>query len=153
MGDNYCASEHYPSFCFFIFKKHNVSQTEFCLRLQVEPTWLGPIDRVSPYLRLPAPSRVESYVTTDVQSASLSWNEAPIWGFRPDFITVRQLQACWYGALSLTRGQICRLKLPLVLASAVNLGSESRGSCDHILLSQIRDSTLYINQAYTLCES
>jgi hypothetical protein len=28
---------------------------------------------------------VESYVTTDGQSASLSWNKAPIWGLRPDF--------------------------------------------------------------------
>jgi hypothetical protein len=27
----------------------------------------------------------ESYVTTDGQSASLSWNKAPIWGSRPDF--------------------------------------------------------------------
>jgi hypothetical protein len=27
----------------------------------------------------------ESYVTTDGQSASLSWNKAPIWGLRPDF--------------------------------------------------------------------
>jgi hypothetical protein len=26
-----------------------------------------------------------SYITTDGQSASLSWNKAPIWGFRPDF--------------------------------------------------------------------
>jgi hypothetical protein len=25
------------------------------------------------------------------------------------FITVRQLQACWYAALSLTRGRVCRL--------------------------------------------
>jgi hypothetical protein len=37
----------------------------------------------------------ESYVTTNGQSASLSWNKAPIWGLRPDFITVRQ-----WGALS-----------------------------------------------------
>jgi hypothetical protein len=27
-----------------------------------------------------ASGRVESYVTTDGQSASLSWNKAPIWG-------------------------------------------------------------------------
>jgi hypothetical protein len=27
----------------------------------------------------------ESYVTTDGQSARLSWNKAPIWGLRPDF--------------------------------------------------------------------
>jgi hypothetical protein len=26
-----------------------------------------------------------SYITTDDQSASLSWNKAPIWGLRPDF--------------------------------------------------------------------
>jgi hypothetical protein len=35
---------------------------------------------------------------------------------------------------------VCRLQLLLVFASAVILGSESRGTCDHILLSQIRDS-------------
>jgi hypothetical protein len=32
-------------------KKHNVSDTGFCLRPQVKPTQLGPIDRASPYLR------------------------------------------------------------------------------------------------------
>jgi hypothetical protein len=56
------------------------------------------------------------------------------------FITVRQLRVCWGGALSLTRGRVCRLQLLLVLASAVILGSESRWIRDHILLSQIRDS-------------
>jgi hypothetical protein len=30
-------------------------------------------------------SEFESYVTTDGQSASLSWHKAPIWGLRPDF--------------------------------------------------------------------
>jgi hypothetical protein len=38
---------------------------------------------------------------------------------------------------SLTRGQVCYLKLLLDLASAVILG----GTRDHILLSQIRDFT------------
>jgi hypothetical protein len=32
-----------------------------------------------------AESESESYVTTDGQSASLSWNKAHIWGLRPDF--------------------------------------------------------------------
>jgi hypothetical protein len=32
------------------FSKHNVSETGFCLRLQVKPTQLGPIDRASPCL-------------------------------------------------------------------------------------------------------
>jgi hypothetical protein len=43
------------------------------------------------------------------------------------FIAVRQLRACWFGALSLTRGRVCRLQLLLVLASAVILGSKSLG--------------------------
>jgi hypothetical protein len=35
---------------------------------------------------------------------------------------------------------VCRLQLLLTLASAVILRSESRGTHDHILMSQIRDS-------------
>jgi hypothetical protein len=81
---------------------------------------------------------LESYVTTDGQSASLSWNKAPICGLRPDFfITIWQLRVCWYGALSLTRGRVCRLQLLLALASAIILGSESRGTRIHVLLYQI----------------
>jgi hypothetical protein len=55
------------------------------------------------------------------------------------FITVRHLRVCLCGALSLTTGQVCRLQLLLVLASPVILGSESRGTREHILRSQIRD--------------
>jgi hypothetical protein len=36
-------------------------------------------------------SESESNITTDGQSASLSWNKAPIWGLR---ITARQLRVC-----------------------------------------------------------
>jgi hypothetical protein len=50
-----------------------------------------------------------------------------------------QIAVCWCGALSLTGGRVCRLKLLQVLASAIILGSGSRGTNDHILLSQIRD--------------
>jgi hypothetical protein len=39
------------------------------------------------------------------------------------------------------RGWVCRLQLLLVLASTVILRSESRGTHDHILLSQIRYSS------------
>jgi hypothetical protein len=53
------------------------------------------------------------------------------------FITVRQLRVCSCGALSLTRGRVCRLQLLLAHASAVILGSESRGTRDRILLSPI----------------
>jgi hypothetical protein len=54
-----------------------------------------------------------------------------------------QLNTCGYSpyvTFSLTRGLVCRLQLLLVLASAVILRSETRGSYYHILLSQIRDS-------------
>jgi hypothetical protein len=45
-----------------------------------------------------------------------------------------------YVTSSLTRGWSCRLQLLLVLARAVILRSESRGTHNHILLSQVRDS-------------
>jgi hypothetical protein len=54
-----------------------------------------------------------------------------------------QLNTCGYGPYvtsSLRRGWVCRLQLLLILASALILRSESRGTHDHILLSQIRDS-------------
>jgi hypothetical protein len=47
-------------------------------------------------------SESESYVATDGQSASLSWNRAPIWGLWPDCITIRQLRVCWCEPLSLS---------------------------------------------------
>jgi hypothetical protein len=62
----------------------------------------------------------------------------PSGAYNQIFITVRQLRACWYGALSLTRRRICRVQLLLALASAVIFGYESRGTCGHILLPQIR---------------
>jgi hypothetical protein len=55
------------------------------------------------------PNQSQNYVTTDDQSASLSWCQAPIWGLRPDFYYCRQLRVCWCGALSLTRERVWRL--------------------------------------------
>jgi hypothetical protein len=63
----------------------------------------------------------------------------PSVAYDPIFITVGQLRVCWCGALSLTRGRVWRLQLLLALASAVILGSESLGTRDRILLSQIWD--------------
>jgi hypothetical protein len=53
-----------------------------------------------------------------------------------------QLKNCGYSPYvtsSLTRGWVCSLQLLLVLASAVILRSESRGTPDNILHVQIRD--------------
>jgi hypothetical protein len=54
-----------------------------------------------------------------------------------------QLNPCGhspYVTSSLTRRWVCHLQLLLVLASVVILGSDFRGTHDHILLPQFRDS-------------
>jgi hypothetical protein len=48
----------------------------FCLRAQVLSSQTPAQNATEP--------EPESYITTDGQSASLSWNKAPIWGLRPD---------------------------------------------------------------------
>jgi hypothetical protein len=53
------------------------------------------------------------------------------------------LRVCSCVALSLTRGRVCCLQLLLALAGAVILGSEFRGTRDHILLSQIGDFPIH----------
>jgi hypothetical protein len=80
----------------------------------------------------PMSSQSQSYVTTDGQSVSLSWSKAPIWGLRPDFYYC-QTVAGWlmWGALSDER-----TGLPFTIAAGIC----HRGTRDHILLYQIRDS-------------
>jgi hypothetical protein len=55
-------------------------------------------------------------------------------------ISFRQLHVCYFVAPSLARGRICNslYKLLLGLARAVTLGSKSRRTHDHILLSHLR---------------
>jgi hypothetical protein len=76
---------------------------------------------------------------TDGQSASLSWCQTPIWSLRPDFYYCQTVAVYWCWAFSLKRERVCRLQLLLFLSSAVILKSESRGTRDHILLTQIWD--------------
>jgi hypothetical protein len=49
----------------FIFQ--NVSETGFCLRLQVKPTQLGPINKVSPYLSLS--------LGPEIGTSSIDWTQ------------------------------------------------------------------------------
>jgi hypothetical protein len=51
-----------------------------------------------------------SYITTDGQSANLSWYQDPIWGLWPDFYHCQTIAGFWYGAPSLTRGRVCLLQ-------------------------------------------
>jgi hypothetical protein len=55
------------SIVLFLYLKHNVSETGFCLLLQVAPTELGPTDRASPYFRTPAPTQDRVYKPSTAQ--------------------------------------------------------------------------------------
>jgi hypothetical protein len=85
-------------------------------------------------------SQSQRYLTTDGQSDILSWCQANIKA-RDQFcflleIFFGQFRVCYFLAPSLTRGRVCNLLLLLLLASAVSLESEFRGTQDHILLSK-----------------
>jgi hypothetical protein len=51
----YYISGHYLLSSFNL--KNDISETGFCLRLQVKHKELGPIDRASSYLRVPVPTQ------------------------------------------------------------------------------------------------
>jgi hypothetical protein len=78
-----------------------------------------------------------SHIIIDGQSIRKSWCRAPSVAHDWIFITLWQLRSCFHGAPSLKRGQVCLLYMLLALASVVLLGSESLGTCEHLLLSQV----------------
>jgi hypothetical protein len=97
--------------------------------------------------------QIQSYLTTDVQSASLFNNQAIIWDQRPFFLSRHwklSLDTCgfffYYGVPFLTRDWVCNLQLLLGLTSLVSLGSETRGTHDHTSLSQFWDSPNLVGQ-------
>jgi hypothetical protein len=95
----------------------NYQQYSYDSYYQQPPLPMPPYSGVSPtvkYLSVVS----QSYITTDSQSASLSWCQAPIWVPRPIFILIsliifRQLWVCLCGAPSLTRGWVCSFQLLL----------------------------------------
>jgi hypothetical protein len=92
------------------------------------------------WLLIKLSSQSQSHIATDGQSVSKSWCRAPsgthdqIFGYYCLTVTVLFL-----GAPSLTGGRVCFLYMLLGLSNAVFLGSESLGTRDRILLSQISD--------------
>jgi hypothetical protein len=76
---------------------------------------------------------------SESKSLRLTVSQSVSFGVEPIFITLWQLRCCFSGAPPLTRGRVCVLYMLLALASVVFLGSESLGTCGHILLSQIWD--------------
>jgi hypothetical protein len=55
-------------------KKHNVSGTGICPRLQVKPTQLNPIDRASPYLRTTMPISEGTQTLVYIVNPPQSWS-------------------------------------------------------------------------------
>jgi hypothetical protein len=99
------------------------------------PLWTAPLLQ----LNYSSESESESYVTTDGQSASLSWNKTPIWGLGPYFYYCQTAAGLlMLGALSDERMGLS-FTITAGLASAVILGSESRGTRDQMLLSPSHD--------------
>jgi hypothetical protein len=68
-------------------------------------------DQISVFL-----SSSESHIATDGQSISKSWRRAPFGAHDLICITLWQLQSCFCGAPSLTRGRSCLLYMLLALA-------------------------------------
>jgi hypothetical protein len=77
--------------------------------------------------------RVESYVTTDGQLASLSWNKASIWGLRPDFYYCQTVA----GLLMWSALSDERTGLPVTIAAGPR-------QCSHSWVRVPRDSWPYI---------
>jgi hypothetical protein len=68
------------------YLKHNILETGFCPRIQAEPTEFKPLDRTSLCLCTLASQVKSSYITTNGQSASLSWCQAPLSDLGPIFL-------------------------------------------------------------------
>jgi hypothetical protein len=113
-------------FCFWtlsiallLFETRNVSETGFCLRLQVELTQLGLIDIASSYLRAPT-TQSQSELLYDWRFTSNQFALAPI-PLRlttSDFFQVNSCGHSPYVISSLTIRWVCRLQLLLAIAGA-----------------------------------
>jgi hypothetical protein len=79
----------------------------------------------------------QSHIATDGQSISKSWCRAPSGAHDQIFITVFQLRSCFVGRPLVREGGVYPFYMLLVLTILDFLGSESLGTRDHILLSQI----------------
>jgi hypothetical protein len=71
------------SSCHFLFNRLGMPTLQNSTQFSNSISSLVVLDSV--VLCSTAPSKSQRYVTTDGQSASLSWCQAPIWDLRPDF--------------------------------------------------------------------
>jgi hypothetical protein len=119
---------------------YNSSHMKLLLNESFTAVWISDCSLVFYYsVRLIASLSLSLILRPTVSRPVCPGIKHPSGAYDQILITVRHLQVCWCGSFSLTKERICRLQLLLDLASAVILGSESLGTRDHILLSQIRD--------------
>jgi hypothetical protein len=85
-------------------------------------------------------TRVRVTLRLAVYRKSIRLGDKPLETHDHSFFQLNTCGRSSYVTSSLMRGWVCRLQSLLVLASAVIFKSESRGTHEHILLSQIRDS-------------
>jgi hypothetical protein len=124
---------------------HLIKVTELLYnwRFTASPSWRqGPWDPRPGHL-----IRVESYITTDVQLANLSWNKAPIWGLRPDFYYFQKIAGLlMWGALSDER-----TGLPYTISAGPRQRSHTwvRVPCDSRPYFTVSDSRLPFSSPLT----
>jgi hypothetical protein len=75
----------------------------------------------------------------------------PFGAYDQIFIIVRRLQACWCGALSLTRGRVCHL--PESQSEVVSLLSVCTINISHVIKSMYICIYMYVHYIQSLCQS
>jgi hypothetical protein len=131
-----------PLFCNYHYRRLDSVQF-LCSLAHILAGWspearLFSSDYCSSLLYIPLERERVTLRLTVGQSVSNSWCRAPSGAHDQIFsLPFDSYGLVFCGALSITRERVCLLYVLLALASAVFLGSESLGTRNHILLSQI----------------
>jgi hypothetical protein len=96
-------------------------------------------------------SESESYITTNGQSVSLSWNKAPIWGLRPDFYYCQTVAGLLIWDAHSDKKTGLSFTITVGPRQHSHSTSKSQGTRDHIYCLRFETSvfiTSYNSQSY-----